>query len=93
MYRLREELLARSPSVSPIYLSEVWIAGNRLCHSTASADGRGLVAIGCEEGVWMGLRDDKTCGSTMQPKTAMLIGSQSSALRFTYQGRYSMCHA
>jgi hypothetical protein len=27
----------------------------------ATADGRGLVAIGCAEGVWIGLRHDSKC--------------------------------
>lgn len=27
----------------------------------ATADGRGLVAVGCAEGVWIGLRSDKNC--------------------------------
>jgi RHO1 GDP-GTP exchange protein 1/2 len=29
---------------------------------SATADGRGLVAIGCAEGVWIGLRHDSRCG-------------------------------
>jgi hypothetical protein len=29
----------------------------------ATADGRGLVAIGCAEGVWIGLRHDSKCES------------------------------
>jgi len=30
-------------------------------NTTATSDGRGLVAIGCAEGVWIGLRHDSRC--------------------------------
>ena len=32
-------------------------------YSTATSDGRGLVAIGCAEGVWIGFRHDSRCTS------------------------------
>ena len=33
----------------------------------ATADGRGLVAIGCAEGVWIGFRHDSRCTLSLLP--------------------------
>lgn len=59
-------LLARSPAQFlsvRILLIQVTESNKRFC-SLATPDGRGLVAIGCAEGVWIGLRHDPKCTHT-----------------------------
>ena len=56
---LQERLLVRYPFVRSFPLP---IEQNGLsCSQTVTADGRGLVAVGCAEGVWIGLRHDPKC--------------------------------
>jgi hypothetical protein len=46
------------------FLSVGDLNGHQFCMLTeiaATADGRGLVAIGCAEGVWIGFRHDSRC--------------------------------
>ena len=40
---------------------------------TATPDGRGLVAIGCAEGVWVGSRQDSRCTSSPPPWSAPFL--------------------
>lgn len=59
-------LLAKSLALClSVCLFRLWEFVVRLTWSTfsflATADGRGLVAIGCAEGVWIGFRHDSRC--------------------------------
>ncbi|KAG8961323.1 hypothetical protein FRC03_005538 [Tulasnella sp. 419] len=58
---LSEDTFAMPASIAnPAYSGETPFTGKVTCSVPFStSDGRGLVAIGCAEGVWIGLRNDK----------------------------------
>lgn len=60
--RLRGRLLALFRLVSVVFERSCgWVVDG--VFFSATADGRGLVAIGCAEGVWIGFRHDSRCKS------------------------------
>lgn len=60
----------------------------------ATADGRGLVAIGCAEGVWIGFRHDSrcTCTGILLDAFFVLITLYSNAPSFTSENGNTVCN-
>lgn len=67
--RLLARSLARCPSVSILGVRSSAV----LTLVAATADGRGLVAIGCAEGVWIGFRHDSRCKSLLMLTVFLLL--------------------
>jgi hypothetical protein len=61
----KECLLERLPALYHSVRQTKLLSHAKLTRFVATADGRGLVAIGCAEGVWIGLQHDSKCESRL----------------------------